>query len=116
MAAGQLPFPGASLGSMLINGTKVIVPPLSQLRPGLPAGLDALVARLLEPDPAKRLQSAAEVRDRLQKLASNPKRNFKALIGAAVLLLVLLAAGALWMLRRADKNSSMPGPVTQSRR
>jgi serine/threonine protein kinase len=113
MAAGRLPFPGASLGSMLITGSVVTVPPQSRLRPGLPPDFDALLARLLETDPAKRLQSAAEVRDRLQKLASNPKRNFKALIGAAVLFLVLLAAGALWMLRRADKNSATPGPVTQ---
>ncbi len=113
MASGQLPFPGASLGSMLITGSVVSVPPLSRLRPGLPAGLDALIAQLLETDPAKRLQSAAEVRDRLQKLASNPKKNFKALTGAAVLFLVLLAAGALWLLRRADQTSPMPGPVTQ---
>jgi eukaryotic-like serine/threonine-protein kinase len=113
IASGQLPFPGASLGSMLITGSVVTVPPLSRLRSGLPAGLDALIATLLEPDPAKRPRSAGLVRDQLQKLASNPKRNSKALIGAAVLLLVLLAAGTLWMLRRADKNSSMPGPVTQ---
>jgi eukaryotic-like serine/threonine-protein kinase len=113
MASGQLPFPGASLGSMLITGSVVTVPPLSRLRSGLPAGLDAMITRLLEPDPAKRLQSAAEVRDQLQTLASNPKRNFKALIGVAVLLLLLLAAGTLWVLRRADKNFAMPGPVTQ---
>jgi eukaryotic-like serine/threonine-protein kinase len=113
MASGQLPFPGASLGSMLITGRVVTVPPVSRLRPGLPGGLDALLARLLETDPAQRLQSAAEVRDQLQTLASNPKRNFKVLIGAAALLLVLLAAGAVWMFRRADKNSVMPGPVTQ---
>jgi eukaryotic-like serine/threonine-protein kinase len=112
MASGQLPFPGASLGSMLTTGI-VSVPPLSRLRHGLPAGLDALIVTLLEPDPAKRPQSAALIRDQLQKLASNPKTNFKALIGAAVLLLVLLAGGVLWMLRRADNNSAMPGPVTE---
>ena len=112
MASGQLPFPGASLGSMLITGSVVAVPPLSRLRPGLPAGLDALITGLLEPDPAKRPQSAALVRDRLQKLASNPNKHFKALIGSAILLLVLLA-GAVWMLYRAGKNSAIPGLVTQ---
>ena len=111
MASGKLPFPGKSLGGMLDTGGAVTIPPLSRVHPGLPAGLDKLIARLLEQNPAKRLQSAAEVRDQLQELERTPRANTKALAGAAAL--ALLLAGGLWMLHRAGAESRRPGQVTQ---
>jgi eukaryotic-like serine/threonine-protein kinase len=111
MASGKLPFPGASLGSMLDTGGAVTIPPLSRVHPGLPARLDTLIARLLEQDPAKRLQSAAEVRDQLQKLARTPRANTKVLAGATALSLIL--AGGLWMFHRASAELGRPGQVTQ---
>ena len=112
MASGKLPFPGASLGSVLLSaGNSATIPPLSRVLPGAPAGLDALIASLLQPDPSKRPQNAAEVRDRIQELAGGPRNRFKLLIGAAVLLLVLLAVFGLWMSRHPGEQS-MVGRVT----
>jgi serine/threonine protein kinase len=42
--------------------------PLSQLRPGLPAALDAIVARALAKDPAQRFQRAGDLARRLREL------------------------------------------------
>ena len=69
MAVGRLPFPGASLGQMLSSGSHAPVPSPSRERVGVPAKLDAIVARLLEKDPAKRPQSALEVARELSAVA-----------------------------------------------
>ncbi len=114
MASGQLPFPGESLGSVLqTGGDSVTIPPVSRVRPGLPAGLDALIAGLLEPDLSKRLQNAGEVRDRLQRLAGRPRNNVKALVGVAALGVFLLAAAGLWMSHRSGSRSTPIGQATR---
>jgi len=114
MASGQLPYPGESLGSVLQRGgDSVVIPPVSRIRPGLPAGLDALIAGLLEPDLSKRLQNAGEVRDQLQRLAGRPRSNIKALLGVAALGLFLLAAAGLWMTHRSGGRSTPIGQATR---
>lgn len=114
MAAGQLPYPGVSLGSVLQRPSpSVMIPPVSRVRPGAPAGLDALIARLLEPDLSKRLQYAGEVRDQLQRLAGRPRKNVKAFLGVAALGVFLLAAAGLWMLHRSGSRSTPIGQATR---
>ncbi len=109
MAVGKLPFPGASLGQMLSSGSQTAVPAPSHQRVGAPAGLDSLVAKLLEKDPTRRPQSASEVARDLSsladRLAAPPRSPFRAAwvaIPAAALLLGL----ALWFSLRAK----VPGP------
>ncbi|MDE2292671.1 MAG: serine/threonine protein kinase, partial [Elusimicrobia bacterium] len=67
MLTGQLPFQGVGAGMLMakLNGTFV---PVSRVAPGLPAGLDAVMARALEPDPDKRLHSAGELAEALSAL------------------------------------------------
>jgi Tol biopolymer transport system component len=114
MAAGQLPYPGESLGSVLQRGgDSVAIPPVSRVRPGLPTGLDALIAGLLEPDLSKRLQNAGEVRDQLQRLSGGPRNNVKPLLGVAALALLLLIAAGLWMSHRSDSRLGSIGQVTR---
>jgi Tol biopolymer transport system component/predicted Ser/Thr protein kinase len=111
MASGQLPFPGASLGSMLLSGGSVTFPPLSRIHPGASAGLDALIARLLEPDLRKRAQSSAQVRDQLQTLAVRPPRRAWQISTAAALMILLIVVG-LWMYRRFVHSAPI-GQVNQ---
>ena len=70
MLTGRSPFQG---GSPLQIHRRVLterpVPP-RLLRPELPAGLSDLVMALLEKDPARRLQSAAEVAEALERLGA----------------------------------------------
>ncbi len=109
MAAGQLPFPGASLGQMLSSGSQAALPTSSSARAAIPAGLDALIAKLLERDPAKRLQSAAAVARELTKIAERPaevRRRLRpgyAIVATAVL--VVLGVGGLWLWGRRPSLS-----------
>ncbi len=61
MLAGSPPFRGDSQLQVLHAVMWNDPPRLSEVRPGLPAAIDAIVSRALQKDPAKRYQSAAEV-------------------------------------------------------
>jgi hypothetical protein len=110
MSVGRLPFPGASLGQMLSSGSHATVPTPSRVRVGVPASLDGLVAKLLEKDPAKRPQSAAEVARELsaisERIAAPPPRLQLRPIFAvpAIVLLLLLVAGGVWLYQRFEQR------------
>ena len=107
MAAGRLPFPGASLGQMLASGLQLAVPAPSSVRSGVPESLDLLIARLLEKDPAKRPPSAADVARELAAVADRlaaPPWRIRSLLRPVVavpgvILLFALATGAFWYWR-----------------
>jgi Tol biopolymer transport system component len=70
MANGKLPMPGLSLGSALVGASSFRIPPL----PGKSfRGLNKLIQRLLQLEPEKRPQTAAEVREELLKLSARPE-------------------------------------------
>ncbi|MFN0088309.1 MAG: protein kinase domain-containing protein [Blastocatellia bacterium] len=63
MLAGRLPFPHTETGSeyeMMRRHIELTPPPLSEVAPGLPATLAAVVMRSLEKDAKARYQSAGE--------------------------------------------------------
>lgn len=66
---GQPPFAGSSMGELLRAHASHEAVPLRQARRGVPAALEAIVARLLAKDPAERYQSAAAVIADLKRLA-----------------------------------------------
>ncbi|MGV8039498.1 MAG: serine/threonine-protein kinase [Thermoanaerobaculaceae bacterium] len=74
MASGHRPFPGDSAVSVLSSILKDTPPSLGDLRPELPRSLAALVHRCLDKDPARRFQSAAEVRAELERLRQTAGR------------------------------------------
>ena len=85
----------------------VVIPAMSR-----PDGLEPLIAALLEPDASKRIQTAAEVRDRLQNLPTSSARRAKT-IPAAAGVLVLLIAGAIALSYRWTPRSPAVGQVTR---
>jgi len=113
MAVGRLPFPGVSLGLMLASGSAAAVSPPSRERAAIPAGLDGLVASLLQKDPARRPQSASDVAGELTALADRlaaptppaARRVFRPsfTVPVVLFLLVLIAAGA-WLYRRSERR------------
>ncbi len=108
ITVGQLPFPGASLGSMLLTGGhSITIPTVSRSRSGTPSGLDPLIAKLLEPDPLNRMQTATEVRERLQMLSDRPRT--RAMPIAAAALLVLLVAVGIWLSYRWEGRYTAVG-------
>ncbi|HWB86930.1 MAG TPA: protein kinase [Bryobacteraceae bacterium] len=98
MTVGHPPFPGASLGQMLASGSQTTLPPLSREQRNVPAGLDTLVTRLLEKDPANRPPSASEVSCELSALADPalPARQSKLRRAYAIPAVALLVSFALW--------------------
>ncbi|HEV2446280.1 MAG TPA: serine/threonine-protein kinase, partial [Candidatus Sulfopaludibacter sp.] len=113
MAAGRLPLPRESLGRMMASGSVATAPRLSETGMEVPAGLDALVADLVEKDPAQRRQSAAEVAaelsalaDRLAAPAVSPARSLlrpAVLVPAAAALLVAILGGG-WLYQRSERR------------
>ncbi|MBI5624692.1 MAG: protein kinase [Elusimicrobia bacterium] len=68
LLSGELPFAGHGAGMLLnkLNGKFI---PLSQAASGLPTGIDAVMARVLSPDPAKRYKSPTEFFQAVQGLS-----------------------------------------------
>ncbi len=54
LLAGQHPFPGASVGELLMKQVREPLPALEEIRPDLPSGLNAIVQRATSKDPLQR--------------------------------------------------------------
>ena len=102
MLTGQTPFQAESVEEIFDRHVHEPAPDPRLLNPGLSDGLSALVLRLLEKDPAKRFQSAAEVEAALAELgdhARTPVRAKVLRIAGIAVALAIAAAGA-WLLFR----------------
>ena len=97
--AGSLPFPGASLGSMLALG-EIAIPRPCHGRTPRTRKLNSLILRLLEKDPAKRPASAAETARILRELGRHPKHaRWLAPVGIAAG--TMLAVAVAWWYRES---------------
>lgn len=70
MLAGRPPFVGDTDMAVAMAHVNARIPPLTSLVAGIPSRLEALVVDLLAKDPARRVQSAAELSRRLDALGS----------------------------------------------
>jgi serine/threonine-protein kinase len=69
LLGGRRPFEGDDFLNVVHQILSVEAPPLAQLRPGLPAGLEAVVARAMRKAPRERFAGAAEMAEALQPFA-----------------------------------------------
>ena len=77
MATGQLPFTGdtpVSIALMQVNEEPTAP---REINPHIPQGLEQIILKAMEKDPAERYQSAEEMLGQLVKLRENPKIIFK---------------------------------------
>jgi serine/threonine protein kinase/formylglycine-generating enzyme required for sulfatase activity len=70
MLAGQRPFEGSSPIEVLLKHIKEPPPPLSDLMPGLPAGLYEIIDRMIAKEADDRVQSCEEIIEFLESLAA----------------------------------------------
>lgn len=123
MATGLRPFRGEAGVSILSAIIKDEPTSITRLRPGASRNLERLVNQCLVKDPAKRLQSAAELRTGLEVLAApvarRPRLRDGALPTTAVLLLALGSAYLIptWPFVARETVSPRPtfGRVTDNR-
>jgi WD40 repeat protein/serine/threonine protein kinase len=103
LVAGRVPFPAPTLAGKLRAHREAEAPPLQQVRDDLSGDVSAVVARMMEKDPAQRYATPAEVAAALAPLAappndgvfrSSPPRRWRWLPLVAVGLLLL--GGAVW--------------------
>jgi serine/threonine-protein kinase len=66
MLCGTRPFSGENTASLVSSIMRDEPEPVREVRKGLPAPLAELVAACLQKDPQERIQSAGDIRDRLQ--------------------------------------------------
>jgi Tol biopolymer transport system component len=68
MSTGRRPFPGESSGQVMTAILQQSPSLLTEARPDLPVDLERVIHRCLEKEPAKRYQTAAELREALEVL------------------------------------------------
>jgi serine/threonine protein kinase/Tol biopolymer transport system component len=68
LATGRRPFKGDTQVAVLASIVKDTPPPITDLKPGLPAGFARLVKKCLTKDPARRYQSVLDVRNDLEEI------------------------------------------------
>lgn len=102
MLAGKLPFAGGTLAETMAQRMVRAPESIDVARPGLPRWLARLVDRLLRPQPAHRLQSAADVLAAIDRreLARDLRPRRGTWIALAALLALALGAAAFWQWRQ----------------
>lgn len=126
MFAGRRPFVGRSTQAILTAHVIETPEPVDRLRPSLPGALAALVMECLAKRPADRPQSAAEVLQVLDNIATPTggtattrvtalppppapeRRGLQRLVGPAVAGLAVLAVAAVTFLGRRDPSPPPP--------
>lgn len=107
---GEQPFPGTSLPQQMHAHLYQAPPKPSNQRPDIPTGFDAVVARGMAKDPAKRYRTASELaaaaREALTRAAPQP---------APQLPRAHAAPADRWCIRTARSPSSRPGDPDRPR-
>ena len=121
LLTGQPPFRGASAQQVLAAHVTATPTPIRSMRPSVPAALERVVMKCLAKAPGDRWQSAAELLDQLEPLATpsggtaptavrlvptQRRPRLAALVAAGVLVVAAIAAGAAFLLTRTP-----PAPV-----
>jgi Tol biopolymer transport system component/predicted Ser/Thr protein kinase len=115
MATGDRPFKGDTNVSIISSIIKDTPRPITDSKPGLPADLSRIVRRCLAKDPARRYQTAADLKNELEDLehdsssgaavaprgAARSKVPVVAVV-AAIAALAAAAAAVAWKMRAAS--------------
>jgi eukaryotic-like serine/threonine-protein kinase len=116
MLTGRTPFQAESVDELIDKHVHEAPQDPRALNPGLSAGLSAVVMRLLEKDPTKRFQSAAEVERTLAGLEDRVKARAAMkrirMIGAVAVVAVVAAGAWLLLSRREDSIAVLPVDAT----
>ncbi len=74
MATGRRPFDARSSAELISSILRDTPPPVTDIRPGLPADLARVIRRCLEKDPRHRMQTARDISNEFRDLARGSSR------------------------------------------
>ena len=129
LLAGHPPFPDGSPLQKLLARQERAAPPIREVRDDVPAGLEAILKRMLAPDPADRYPTAGAVADALAPLCGLPsappaaaagkdrgRRSRRGWLLAAVSAAIVCAAGLTILFARhafavRKPTAEEPGPA-----
>src|SRR6266542_1218109 len=125
MATGHRPFKGDTNVSIISSILKDTPAPVTDLNPGLPADLARIIRRCLAKDPARRYQTAVDLRNELEDLKQDvdsgvsavtarpvvkPKRTVTWIAVAAAGLAVV--AATWFLVNRSSRRAATPATFT----
>ena len=115
MLGGHTPFSGEAPQRVLAAQVMRRPEPVTRVRPEVPPAFAATVMRCLEKDPAKRWQTADDLKREIEQVptASAPAvvRRRWPVLAAVVALAGLVAAWALWRIRAPVQSAASPALV-----
>lgn len=113
MLTGRPPFVGDNAAAVIRQHTDAPRPLVRDLRDEVPAEVDALLARVLAPEPDDRIASAAELRDALRRIAATlptdtgATRHTVPLSTAAT---AAVAAGSATLVSHGERDATLSTP------
>jgi eukaryotic-like serine/threonine-protein kinase len=101
MLTGRRAFEASSQAGLMAAILKEDPPPLMSLLPSIPAALDRMVRKCLAKEPARRWQTASDLRDELAWIAEGDSaaKRWKAIVPVAAGVLAILAASYFYFHR-----------------
>jgi len=111
MLTGRRAFQASSQNGLIASILKEDPAPLGTLQPSVPAALVRTIGKCLEKDPARRWQTAADLRQELEKIAASESAKRAVLpwtIAAAAIILLFCLGGYLYLQRKpklTDKDT-----------
>jgi hypothetical protein len=125
LVAGESPFAAATLAQAMAR-LRQPVRPLRELRPDAPAGLEAILLRCLELDPAERYPSAMALAADLRAYLAGQRpralvqrgraRSWRPALGLVLLGALLAGLLVVWRGRSGGPAAATPAPRERSRR
>ena len=127
MATGKAPFGGGSTADVFVALLREDPPPVSTVNPAMPKQLDAIVAKLLAKDVARRYAGAEDLQEDLEGVSLAPGSPAKKASAkgprwpwlAAAVVLLLIAGGLAWWKYRpgvAPHRVALQGAANPARR
>ena len=113
-ATGHAPFTGDTWQSLLVDVLSGKRTPPSHYDPSIPPALEALIARAMAHDPARRFPDAATLRDALRALDLRPRRVRRPQLLAALAVVALGAVAAAWSGARRGPPTVATAPAAPS--
>ena len=117
MLAGQPPFTGPTAESVARQHVVATPPPITQIRPSVPATISAALARALAKSPADRFRSPAEfiaaldAAEPTRVLPASPRRSPR-FVPAGMILAAAGIAALIWWRSRVAARDGTSAPVT----